>query len=757
MCGAEDADGDLAAVGDEDSLEFSDGHTLTRAGTYTGAPPGSTASWPGRVRAVLTSFRPQNPIVPVPVSRSPSRARPPRPKTAYKPTLHAAADRTRARLPGGGQAGRWNRAVRAGGRGARRAGGGHRGLDGRLHRAAAASGARRTSPRSTSGRGSCTAGCAAIAGWTATSGPTGRRWRCDRLPGPFDFFTIDVSFVAARSMLRSLAFRLRRGGAGGGAGQAAVRAAAAAPRGAGAPGGAVPRAGGVPQEGRGAGVRRWPGRSTRRWRAAAARSRCWCTCGSPAAPRACRRARRRGRAEGGKAPRTATGGAAAKKASGSLRGSARGRRSRRARSCAGSRWWRRGWRRWRGRRWSGCPGCAAVEVVPGGVAFAGPLAVGAAANLWLRVATRVLLRRGDGEGARVLQAAPAARQARLRPVRAPRSSRCGSAVERHALAPLPHEGDRRDGGAGHRRPAGQQDALAAPAAAEEGRTPLAPARSARRSGGRRAAGEDAAPTDLRRRPRRPPDGAPECRDGEPPRRRRRRRALETRVLVRGEDDVWTVSVDASGELLHRRGWRLEAGRAPLRETLAAGVLALAAYDPARPLIDAMCGAGTLASKARRIAAGRAPGLGRSFALERWPGWQARRWEQDRVGDRNGVPGSRAARCRRRPSSAGTATRRCSSGPAQRRARRPRRRGRLRAAAGAGLARAGGLAPGLVVINPPYGRRLANPAAARALRAARWAGAARPLPRVARGLLLAPDARWARPLLGLEGPAVHPLR
>jgi hypothetical protein len=53
-------------------------------------------------------------------------------------------------------------------------------------------------------------------------------------------------------------------------------------------------------------------------------------------------------------------------------------------------------------------------------------------------------------------------------------------------------------------------------------------------------------------------------------------------------DRFTASVDSSGTLLHRRGWRLEAGRAPLRETLAAGILALCKYDPALPLVDPMC-------------------------------------------------------------------------------------------------------------------------------------------------------------------------
>ena len=95
-----------------------------------------------------------------------------------------------------------------------------------------------------------------------------------------------------------------------------------------------------------------------------------------------------------------------------------------------------------------------------------------------------------------------------------------------------------------------------------------------------------------------------------------------RVAVRGDDDRFVLSVDSSGELLHRRGWRTEAGPAPLRETLAAGVLLLAGYDGREPLLDPTCGAGTFVIEAAAIATGRAPGVGRSFAFERFPGHDA---------------------------------------------------------------------------------------------------------------------------------------
>lgn len=94
------------------------------------------------------------------------------------------------------------------------------------------------------------------------------------------------------------------------------------------------------------------------------------------------------------------------------------------------------------------------------------------------------------------------------------------------------------------------------------------------------------------------------------------------VLLRMEDGLCTVAVDTSGELLYRRGYRQEISRAPLRETLAAGLLLLAGYDGTGALWDPMCGSGTLVIEAALIALRRAPALGRPFAFEKWPGFRA---------------------------------------------------------------------------------------------------------------------------------------
>ena len=89
-------------------------------------------------------------------------------------------------------------------------------------------------------------------------------------------------------------------------------------------------------------------------------------------------------------------------------------------------------------------------------------------------------------------------------------------------------------------------------------------------------------------------------------------------VARFDKDVCTVSADASGALLHQRGYRLAPGPAPLRETLAAALLLASGWDGSVPLCDPMCGSGTLAIEGALIAAGRAPGAGRSFAVQRWP-------------------------------------------------------------------------------------------------------------------------------------------
>jgi putative N6-adenine-specific DNA methylase len=91
-------------------------------------------------------------------------------------------------------------------------------------------------------------------------------------------------------------------------------------------------------------------------------------------------------------------------------------------------------------------------------------------------------------------------------------------------------------------------------------------------------------------------------------------------IVRLFRDRCVVSVDSSGELLHRRGYRLATGKAPLRETLAAAMVLASGWDCRSPLIDPMCGSGTVAIEAALLARGMKPGRLRRFAFQGWPSY-----------------------------------------------------------------------------------------------------------------------------------------
>ena len=98
------------------------------------------------------------------------------------------------------------------------------------------------------------------------------------------------------------------------------------------------------------------------------------------------------------------------------------------------------------------------------------------------------------------------------------------------------------------------------------------------------------------------------------------------IFVRGVDDRFTVSIDSSGSHLHKRGLKRHHGKAPLRETTAAAALVLAGYSGAEPLVDPMCGTGTFSLEAALIAKHIPPGWFREFAFMRWPSFSRKRWE-----------------------------------------------------------------------------------------------------------------------------------
>jgi putative N6-adenine-specific DNA methylase len=90
-------------------------------------------------------------------------------------------------------------------------------------------------------------------------------------------------------------------------------------------------------------------------------------------------------------------------------------------------------------------------------------------------------------------------------------------------------------------------------------------------------------------------------------------------VVRLLRDQCTVSADTSGALLHRRGYRLATAKAPLRETIAAALIAASGWDGVAPLVDPFCGSGTIPIEAALRARDLAPGAMRTFSAERWPG------------------------------------------------------------------------------------------------------------------------------------------
>ncbi len=98
------------------------------------------------------------------------------------------------------------------------------------------------------------------------------------------------------------------------------------------------------------------------------------------------------------------------------------------------------------------------------------------------------------------------------------------------------------------------------------------------------------------------------------------------VVVRVFHDLCTISIDSSGALLHRRGYRLATAKAPLRETLAAALLLSSEWDASSPLLDPMCGSGTIVVEAALMARRIAPGLRRGFAFQAWPEFESGIWE-----------------------------------------------------------------------------------------------------------------------------------
>jgi len=216
-----------------------------------------------------------------------------------------------------------------------------------------------------------------------------------------------------------------------------------------------------------------------------------------------------------------------------------------------------------------------------------------------------------------------------------------------------------------------------------------------------------------------------------------------RFVVRVFRDRVTISADASGARLHRRGYRQETAKAPLRETLAAAMLLASGWEGDRPLIDPFTGSGTIPIEAALLARRIAPGLARRFAAERWPSMPAGIWDEARNEARARVRSSVGAPILGGDRDAGAIA------AAEANAQRAGVAGDVRFVTRSVSALATTAPNAAVVTNPPYGDRIGDRAGLRDLYARLGTVARERLPAGTVTLLVAhPEHRRA---LGLDLP------
>ncbi|MEM1237698.1 MAG: class I SAM-dependent RNA methyltransferase, partial [Pseudomonadota bacterium] len=168
------------------------------------------------------------------------------------------------------------------------------------------------------------------------------------------------------------------------------------------------------------------------------------------------------------------------------------------------------------------------------------------------------------------------------------------------------------------------------------------------------------------------------------------------LKIRIEKDICTLSVDTSGEPLHKRGHKAAVSKAPLRETMASLMLRACGYEPGESVIDPMCGSGTFPIEAAEIAANLAPGRSRSFAFERLASFNAASWAQMRPGAAPAAQGAFYGFDRDAGAIRAASDNAKRAGVSCQFDERPV----------AALAAPEGT-PGLVICNPPYGARIGN--------------------------------------------------
>ena len=183
-----------------------------------------------------------------------------------------------------------------------------------------------------------------------------------------------------------------------------------------------------------------------------------------------------------------------------------------------------------------------------------------------------------------------------------------------------------------------------------------------------------------------------------------KRAPDVRVHVHLTADRATVYLDTSGEPLFKRGYRRDTEDAPLRENLAAGLLALAQWTPDQAFLDPMCGSGTIAVEAALIAADRAPGLSRRFGFQKLAWYDGPAWQRITQAARDRVRAAPA-----QPTVFASDLAQGAVGKTTAHLAAAKVEGFVQVERADVLARAAPAPSGILVTNPPYGVRLAEAA------------------------------------------------
>ena len=174
---------------------------------------------------------------------------------------------------------------------------------------------------------------------------------------------------------------------------------------------------------------------------------------------------------------------------------------------------------------------------------------------------------------------------------------------------------------------------------------------------------------------------------------------DVRIYTHLTTERCALYIDTSGEPLFKRGWREDKGEAPLKETLAAAMLAASGWDATVPLYDPCCGSGTIAIEAATIACRQAPGLLRRFAFEKYLPFQAHVWDALRAQ-------AEAAVCAPTAPVFGSDVAFRMVDFAQRNAERAGVAHAVQLRGGDALQRMPPAPGGVMLLNPPYGERIA---------------------------------------------------